>query len=1233
MIASRLACGVGMVAAAVVLSSSLYAQTSSCAVTGCSEQQVQTVSTDNTNSAQVVNKGATPLKNNTVGTNADEKPAPYILRIIKSGEGKPRSSNKNATGKQDNRRVDVTLTRKVPVDKIKPEVRRALFGSGGTVWLSEDPTSLDRILDIRSVATVALLDGELEAPITFDVTTNYAHFIDRLELLIWSANASPLQKPAVTQALSGVVGQQSYDWNGDLDSLGIVAGAEFEYAVRAYDKSGRFDQSFRRRIQFTDATDEGSSTLTVPPISIAVDTSETDGEYVELEQQGIVFSGTKVRLLGQDIGEGSRVTVNDEKIAVEADGRFGLEYLLPTGQHTFNVVMVDEQGKTIEKQLTADLDNQYFFMVALADLTAGENKVSGSMEPLAVDQHHYGGDIFVDGRLAFYLKGKVRGKYLVTAQMDTGTEDVSKLFDDFHRKDPRSVFRRLDPDQYYPVYGDDSSIIDDTDSQGKLYVRVNWDRSRAIWGNFNTNFTGTEFAPFNRSLYGMQLLHNSTENTNLGEVKQHLNVFASKAQSLFRHNEFLGTGGSLYYLRDTDIVAGSEKVWVEVRQSGSQRVVQKIPLVNGRDYDIDDFQGRLLLRRPLLSVAAQGGPSIIRDEPLLGNETYLVVDYEYSPQNFDFTDSSAGVRAKKWLGDHVAIGATWAHEKRDGDDYDIKGTDLTLKKSDQTFVKGEFAQSEASQTSGSFLSNDGGLSFDPFISNSANTEGKAFGIEARAALNDFIAGSRQHEIGAWAKRQHAGFSTANTDVGVNTTDMGLELLSHPTDNVALHARATRLHRKNDVTESSVSGQIDYRLSSQTSVSGELKNNRERNHVTNSHGESTLAAAKLSADVNSRLNVYGVQQATLDHSGSKERNNATSLGAAYKANDKVSLNMELSAGDKGNSALFGTEVNLSDTYSVYTNYTYSFNQSQVEKNTFVIGQRKTLSSQLKVYSEHQFSDEDSRYGYAHTIGLDQQFGQFTSMSLSAQRAAVENDDGTDTERNTVSAGLAYQREKTRIGSKVEYRWDEGPGIDTRQTVVTNRFEYRKSASFRWQGKLNGSITDDRRGNEDARFLEAGMGFAYRPVRHDRLNMLGRLTFLNDLQPLSQSLNTDQRSFVGSIEGLYDVTHTVSAGANLAHRTSEIRLNRNSGAWIDNDASLVSARLRYKARFGVDASAAYHWLHSAASAGTRHGALFSIGRRVGDNLTFSIGYNLTSFDDDLTNDDYDVKGWFVNLIGTY
>jgi len=200
-------------------------------------------------------------------------------------------------------------------------------------------------------------------------------------------------------------------------------------------------------------------------------------------------------------------------------------------------------------------------------------------------------------------------------------------------------------------------------------------------------------------------------------------------------------------------------------------------------------------------------------------------------------------------------------------------------------------------------------------------------------------------------------------------------------------------------------------------------------------------------------------------------------------------------------------------------------------------------------------------------------------------------------------------------------------------MTNNGHFRQSNATRWQVRLNLSATKDNLGADDARFIEAGIGFAHRPVRHDRLNVLGRYTFLYDLPPVSQSTDAEKRSDIASLESIYDLNRRWSVGGKLAFKDGEIRTLRQSGNWIGNDASLASVRLRYKVPYGLDAMASYHWLDSEASDSLRQGALLSLGHTVGDNLQFSVGYNFTEFDDNLGNDDYDVRGWFLSLIGKY
>ena len=77
------------------------------------------------------------------------------------------------------------------------------------------------------------------------------------------------------------------------------------------------------------------------------------------------------------------------------------------------------------------------------------------------------------------IRDRAKGKYLITAQADTEEREISRLFSGFWQAYPEDVFRRLDPDRYYPVYGDDSTLYRDVDTMGKFYLRVDWDQNQA----------------------------------------------------------------------------------------------------------------------------------------------------------------------------------------------------------------------------------------------------------------------------------------------------------------------------------------------------------------------------------------------------------------------------------------------------------------------------------------------------------------------------------------------------------------------------------------------------------------------------------------------------------------------------------------------------------------------------------------------------------------------------------
>jgi hypothetical protein len=109
--------------------------------------------------------------------------------------------------------------------------------------------------------------------------------------------------------------------------------------------------------------------------------------------------------------------------------------------------------------------------------------------------------------------------------------------------------------------------------------------------------------------------------------------------------------------------------------------------------------------------------SVIDDSPRGGYENYLAVDYEYVPKGKDARDALVyGGRVKGWLNDYIGIGATYASEEKDTQNYELYSTDLILRATEGTYLKTEFGRTKGTQVDSNFVSFDGGLTFTPIRS-------------------------------------------------------------------------------------------------------------------------------------------------------------------------------------------------------------------------------------------------------------------------------------------------------------------------------------------------------------------------------------------------------------------------------------------------------------------------------------------------------------------------------------
>src|SRR6056297_1709666 len=125
------------------------------------------------------------------------------------------------------------------------------------------------------------------------------------------------------------------------------------------------------------------------------------------------------------------------------------------------------------------------FIVGLAELYYGSNSIESSIE--LVDENDQFREELDMGRIAFYLKGKIRGKYLITAWLDTEEQELDQLFKNLDEKKKETPFEKIDAEKYYPVYGDSSQVYSEVNTAGKFYLALESDNFRALWGNYRVN--------------------------------------------------------------------------------------------------------------------------------------------------------------------------------------------------------------------------------------------------------------------------------------------------------------------------------------------------------------------------------------------------------------------------------------------------------------------------------------------------------------------------------------------------------------------------------------------------------------------------------------------------------------------------------------------------------------------------------------------------------------------------
>ena len=298
----------------------------------------------------------------------------------------------------------------------------------------------------------------------------------------------------------------------------------------------------------------------------------------------------------------------------------------------------------------------------LVDAKINLRNFKGKIQPVTSDDR-FAESLTGDGRAALYLKGKVAGSTLLTLAYDS----------DKPRHDP--LFRDIQPDQFYPIYGDDSVKGFDAQSTGKLYLKVEQGKSYLLWGDFSPDFIDHELLTYQRALSGLKYHREDDQSA--------LTLFHNQSQQKQVVERIAANGTSGFYqLTHFPIVENSEIIeLITVDRERPEIVIKSQPQIRFVDYTLDTVTGRILFKTPISSLDPQFNPIFIK------------VTYETSGAGRSF--DTYGIDGKiKWH-EQFQTGGTLVHSNEPGNPLTLYGIDLRAKLFEGMEAKTEIAQSDS----------------------------------------------------------------------------------------------------------------------------------------------------------------------------------------------------------------------------------------------------------------------------------------------------------------------------------------------------------------------------------------------------------------------------------------------------------------------------------------------------------------------------------------------------------
>ena len=768
-------------------------------------------------------------------------------------------------------------------------------------------------------------------------------------------------------------------------------------------------------------------------------------------------------------------------------------------------------------------------------------------------------------RAAFFLKGKVLGSTLLTLAYDSDKPSDTTLF------------RDIQPNQFYPVYGDSSARGFDAQSTGKLYVMVQNGTSYALLGDYTTQSDNParQLTQYSRALNGVK--------AHWQEGAYTVEGFASRTSSTQLVEEFRANGTSGPFRLNVSGVVNSQQVNILTRDRNQQsRIIKDEPLAAFTDYELEPYTGQLLLKSPVPSVDADLNPVFVR--------------VSYSVDSGGPKHSVAGADAKFELTPEITVGATLIRDADPVNQQNLAGLNLTAKLGEKTVATAEIAHS--------------------------NTDLKGAGSGQRVELRHDGA---QLQVRAWGVHTDAGFANPNSPQSAGQSEYGIKAGIPLDDKNRLVAEV--LKTSSSVTGAEQAGadvRLEHSLTGNAKIEAGLRYSRSSANASlfavtapgaistpQTAGLTTSAAligittarAKLTVPVPgvSQADVYGLAEYAIDGSSGRE----IGIGGNYAFNPTTKL--------------YVRHDFINSLKGIYT-----LNPA-VSQDTTVAGISTELPDSTQLFNEYRIGGSQNGRTSEASVGLRRLWRLDNGLGLTGSLQRIKPLGGVVVnDSSAVTLGVDYTAAVDWKGS-AQVQW---------QSSATSR-SWLLSAAMARKLDVNWTLLNRALYNLQTNLATAGgarklvtaqSGLAYRPVDTNVWNALGRIEYkLDQDSTLGAGLNRDTSSWIASTHlNLQPSHHWLMNGRYAAKWLTD----RSGGLESRSLTQLVGARSTWDMTERLDLGLQAYRMWGNGAAETAVGV--EAGYLVWKNLWLSVGYNVKGFSaSDLAGEAYTQRGAYLRL----